>query len=474
MRNLTILFVVAAILVPAFEAAGQRRGSRDRRGYGRSESDSRDGGRSSRGFRGGGPSGLDSQGGGPSGMGFRGGGPPGMDSRGGGSPGMGFRGGGPPGMGSRGGGPPGMGFRGGGPPGMDSRWGGPPGMRDRGRDSRGDRSSRFEGFLRSMDANHNGMLEPSEVPEERQRMLRYMADRMGIDPSKPISLDQVGERMRRRDGDEGGGSGKSGEPEPLVPGFGEEQELARVPAFGERVEFTLPGSSLAESALAKLDPERASRVRGFADAMFSRLDQNRNGILDKEEWEDSRFTQGADGNDDGKVTKDELIVAMAEFSGRRGPDRDRDSDRDSDDSDDSDSDDSNGRRSFRFRRTAELLPPGLPDWFARYDVNADGQVAMVEYSTSWSDDDVRRFQRYDLNGDGLITPSECLGASSTGGLADAGGPSGGPGGPPSGWGGPPSAMGGPPSGMGGPPSGPGGAPPAESKEEGGTSAWWLQ
>jgi len=307
-----------------------------------------------------------------------------------------------------------------------------------------------------MDANHNGMLEPNEVPEERRRMLRYMAERMGVDPSKPIPLDQVGERMRRRDGDEEGRSGKSGEPEPLVPGFGEEQQLARVPEFGERVEFTLPGSSAGESALSKLDPERASRIRGFADAMFSRLDQNRNGILDKEEWENSRFTQGADGDDDGKVTKDELIVRMAEFSGRRGRGSDRDSDRDSGESDgseDSDSDDANGRRSFRFRRTVELLPSGLPDWFARYDANADGQVAMAEYSTSWSDDEVRRFQGYDLNGDGLITPSECLDASSTGDLGEGGVR---------------------PEGPGGPPSGPAGTPPAESEDEGGTTPWWLQ
>lgn len=308
-----------------------------------------------------------------------------------------------------------------------------------------------------MDANRNGMLEPSEVPEERQRMLRYMAERMGVDPSKPIPLDQIGERMTRRDGDGGGDSSKSSkEPEPLVPGFGEMQELARVPAFGERVELALPGSSATESALSKLDPERASRMRGFADSMFTRYDRNQNGVLDKEEWENSRFAQGADANNDGKVTKDELIARMAEFSGRRSPDSDRgsgDSDK-SHDSGASDSGNSNGRKSYRFRRAPELLPPGLPDWFARYDVNGDGQVAMVEYSTSWSDDEVRRFEHYDLNRDGLITPRECLDApSTTGDLADAGSTPGGP---------------------GGPPSGPGGVPPADSKPEGGTTPWWLQ
>ena len=252
----------------------------------------------------------------------------------------------------------------------------------------------------------------------------------------------------------------SDEPEPLVPGFGEEQELARVPAFGERVEYALLGSSASQATLSKLDPEKASKIRGFADSMFTRYDRNQNGVLDKEEWENSRFAQGADGNDDGKVTKDELIARMAEFSGRRSRDSDGGSS-EADNSRDSDSGNSNGRRSYRFRRAPERLPPGLPDWFAQYDVNGDGQVAMVEYSTSWSDDEARRFERYDLNHDGLITPRECLGApSTTGELADVGDRPAGPGGPP--------------VGPGGPLSGAGGAPPAESKPEGGATPWWLQ
>ena len=312
-----------------------------------------------------------------------------------------------------------------------------------------------------MDANRNGMLEPNEVPEERRGMLRYLAGRMGVDPGKPIPLDNIGERMRRRDRDEEGGSGKSSdEPEPLVPGFGEEQELARVPAFGERVEYALLDSSASQAALSKLDPERASRIRGFADSMFARYDRNQNGVLDKEEWESSRFAQGADRNDDGKVTKDELTAQMAEFSGRRSRESDGGSS-EADNSRDSDSGNSNGRRSYRFRRAPERLPPGLPDWFAQYDVNGDGQVAMVEYSTSWSDSKVQEFLRYDLNHDGLITPRECLGApSTTGELAGTGDRPAGPGGPP--------------AGPGGPPSGPGAKPPAGSEQEGGTTPWWLQ
>jgi Ca2+-binding EF-hand superfamily protein len=33
---------------------------------------------------------------------------------------------------------------------------------------------------------------------------------------------------------------------------------------------------------------------------------------------------------------------------------------------------------------------------------------MHEYSTSWSEETVRKFSSYDLNGDGIITAEECL------------------------------------------------------------------
>ena len=186
--------------------------------------------------------------------------------------------------------------------------------------------------------------------------------------------------------------------------------------------------------------------------MFSRIDRNRSGVLEEDEWRDSRFAQGADRNGDGKVTKDELTARMAEYSGRRSRESDRDSS-DSEDSGDSDSGNSNGRRSYRFLTAAELLPSGLPDWFASYDVNGDGQVAMVEYSSDWSASKARDFDRYDLNHDGLITPRECLNApSATDVLADVGDG--------------PSTAGDQPSG---------GDEKASADSEGaGGGAWWLQ
>ena len=333
-----------------------------------------------------------------------------------------------------------------------------------------------------MDANGNGVLELNEVPEERRGMLRFMASRMGIDPEKPIPLDQVRETMIRRFGDREGGQGPSGseeqgsaksaeEPAPLVPAFGEEQELPRVPEFGERVQHASLFSSTSQSALSKMDPERASRIRGFAEAMLRRYDRNQSNVLERDEWEGMRVAQGADRNNDGKITLDEIIARLAEYSERRSRESDRGSSDDSQNSGESGSGNSNGRKSYRFLSAAERLVEGLPDWFARYDANGDGQVAMAEYSSDWSDDKAREFDRYDLNGDGLITQRECLNAGDLPvGLA---GPIGGPPRGPMGL--PPGPIGGAPRGPAGEPSrGPARAPPEAPKDQGGATPWWMQ
>ena len=56
----------------------------------------------------------------------------------------------------------------------------------------------------------------------------------------------------------------------------------------------------------------------------------------------------------------------------------------------------------------------MPDWYARDDANADGQITMAEFSTSWSDIVVADFFQFDRNGDGVITPHEATKAKEAG------------------------------------------------------------
>ncbi len=66
-------------------------------------------------------------------------------------------------------------------------------------------------------------------------------------------------------------------------------------------------------------------------------------------------------------------------------------------------------RSYRFRPAPERLPGDLPSFFKSRDRNGDGQVAMSEYSSSWSKRTVEEFRRYDHNDDGIITAKEAAG-----------------------------------------------------------------
>jgi len=329
-----------------------------------------------------------------------------------------------------------------------------------------DRTARLEGFLRSMDANRNGVLEPSEIPEERKRMITAIAERLGLDAKGSITISEIREAAARRSGPERQGEQNAAKPAenptPLVPGFGVEQETAKVPAFGERVDYAslaTSGSSSkspsAQSASSGGEGGGESRVRYFAEAMFRRYDRDRSGVLEKEEWGGLRSAEAADRNHDGKITPDELAARLAEYSGRRsGASGEGPSESESNGSSATDSD---NRKSYRFLTPAERLPKGLPDWFARNDANGDGQVAMAEFSSSWSDAKVSEFDRFDLNRDGLITPRECLDADKA--SADAAGPVAAP--------------------KGGPERGPLGstnaaAPPQASGDQDESTPWWMQ
>ena len=58
------------------------------------------------------------------------------------------------------------------------------------------------------------------------------------------------------------------------------------------------------------------------------------------------------------------------------------------------------KKSYRALTATERLPKDLPEWFARNDANADGQVAMAEFSASWSNSTADEFAQFDLNRDG--------------------------------------------------------------------------
>lgn len=106
--------------------------------------------------------------------------------------------------------------------------------------------------------------------------------------------------------------------------------------------------------------------------LMGRFDANRNGRLEKEEAEGLNLPAvQVDADRDGEISRDELFNYVKE------------------------------------RQTeASGGVEGLPGWFYELDGNRDGQVAMEEFATEWSEAKIREFTSLDVNGDGLLTVSE--------------------------------------------------------------------
>lgn len=292
-----------------------------------------------------------------------------------------------------------------------------------------------------MDANGDGVLQESEVPEERRGLLRMFAARLGQDVSKGISIGTITQTISGGAPPGGPQSGQAGnnpansttpKQEPLVPGFGSDTQPTPVPDFGVRVESDTRvalGTSLNE-ATKNINPQAREEVR----SLLSRYDRNHNRVLEREEWPAMPGNPGEkDVNKDGKLTLDELSAqqprwgrggmmppgqfgAMAAqfggmpnpFGGFMGGNSDRDRRDQSDEKKNADGKKADGPASYRFRTPQERLPQGLPAWFAQRDADADGQVTMAEFAEDWSDETLAEFLSYDANNDGVITPQECL------------------------------------------------------------------
>jgi hypothetical protein len=166
--------------------------------------------------------------------------------------------------------------------------------------------------------------------------------------------------------------------------------------------------------------------------MMRQADRNGNGRLESDEWNErwGDFRE-ADRNHDGAVTADELAQRLSGFArwgpggDRGGPDGSAGPERAGTGSGSPEragtgSGSPERPKSYRLPTPTEILPQGLPDWFAQKDSNADGQVAMAEFESAgaWTRAAVAEFVRLDLNNDGIITPGECLKALNR---ADAGG-----------------------------------------------------
>jgi len=352
----------------------------------------------------------------------------------------------------------------------DRDFGGGQGGGGQGGDRRGG-GFNAEDFFKRMDANENGILEPSEIPEDRRRFLERIAG--DIDWSQPVPIDKLqesmqaarermgrggmggrpgagdgdlGERSRggnsNRDGANRGGANRDGgsgnrpdgsssvspqsttkKPDSQVAGFGAPTATVQVRGFGGAPSAT--GGGAVSAVAAGASPATATtsgaatgpdpRIGSVAAGIIKGNDKNGDGVLEKAkgEWDDLGSTsRNSDANGDGKITLDELVAKLGNYSNQRGGDASSPATTASAPSQVASSvggaTSTSGRKSYRVKTPRERLPSDIPGWFSRSDEDGDGQLLMSEYARAWTDSKVSEFARYDLNGDGVITAKECL------------------------------------------------------------------
>jgi len=149
--------------------------------------------------------------------------------------------------------------------------------------------------------------------------------------------------------------------------------------------------------------------------MIKSKDKDGNLVLEKDKGEMDELgitLRKADANADGKITVDEVMATLGNYSAQRGSDAGSAATSSpaatTAMASGSGTVSTGGRKSYRAKTPAERLPGDIPSWFTRSDENGDGQVLMAEYATAWTTSKVSEFAKYDLNGDGVITAKECM------------------------------------------------------------------
>ena len=319
-----------------------------------------------------------------------------------------------------------------------------PRERSRGGDRRDGDSRRDDdpaAFLKRFDANGNGTIDPDEVSGRMKNMIDSMAQRAGLDPSKPMPLDKLAEAMRSGRSAPGESRDSNSKPAespaaapaagpaangktPTVPGFGSEDKTPKASGFG---------TPLANGSVVSSEKRYSKQVTDYVDRMLLDYDKNKDNVLDAEEMKNVRFQSDpkeSDLNKDGKLDRHELLERIAKRFGANT----------------SNSDD---------RRRGPSGPPSPPsssqssdldkvkEWAKGYvkEKDTDGSGMLERVKGEWEKVSSEN-QKADGNGDGVITADELFLKASAFARTDSGSTkpasSGGP--PPSG---PPPSFGSP-------------------------------
>lgn len=279
-------------------------------------------------------------------------------------------------------------------------------------------------LLRRMDRNRDGILDSAEIPRNSRPGVAKIARRAGVDPTKPIPIDSLRKQLKRDSKEQQEAQQAAADASSAAAsssrGFGRSNSKAADAPVSEtsaKSDSTAKSDNTAKKTDDKRRERDAAKIRSYARSLLKQFDKNKNGVLEKEEWSKMRGNpEESDANQDGKLTVDELVVRLSNYTKAAPPKnvaspsaqpQNRVSRRKTD---------AEKKRSYRFltptERLSESMPRKLRESFLTADKDGDGQIAMDEFASFWSKRKAAEFAELDGNNDGVITPTEYIIAKS--------------------------------------------------------------
>jgi subtilisin-like proprotein convertase family protein len=323
-------------------------------------------------------------------------------------------------------------------------------------------------WVRRIDANSNGYLEPNEVSDRARSFLGRFAGEYGIDLNSTNSVRRVEEAARQYFERRNREATENTPPvvTSTIKGFGPDPDSYVIPDFTTpEIKYPYTPADLTE-----------------ADEALGRFDRNRDGVLTFDEIDPNRWRgpspQACDLDNDSRLSRIELAQRYArrkqlekqeaftnQFAASQAPPAEESrSDRWRRDVDTYERGPRGTARADRGNRALafsilerfdlnrnQLLEPAemsrvgvdivkadfnrdgrvdgeelgnyffqemeregndlaevLPTWFFERDENNDGQIEMAEFTDEWTPDKTDEFAKFDSNEDGIITSTEAL------------------------------------------------------------------
>jgi Ca2+-binding EF-hand superfamily protein len=273
-----------------------------------------------------------------------------------------------------------------------------------------DTQERVNDVLRRYDKNKDGILDKEEIgaarwgspkPEDSDtnrdgKLSRTELAMRYVKREQYYDKNGGGDRRRGRDRDDRDSKERSALARTEAIRLGGSSGSSRR-SSGSSSGRSAPSSSRSRRSSGSSSADRAKYV-SYAEQLIKRYDENKSGALDKDEIAKMNNAPKADANNDGKITKEELVDNW--MKGSASSSTSSSSKRASSDSE------TGSKPSSSRSRSSSRGRSGGSSSFEKLDANTDARIHMHEFSDEWDEEKVKAFYEKDKNGDGVITLEE--------------------------------------------------------------------